>query len=87
MLVKRRSELSGVVREMELPVTVEKLAAWARGEGLIQEIFPELNPDQREFIMTGITKEEWDATFKEDDEEDDEAASVTLSKVYPTTPR
>ena len=37
-----------------------------RGEGHIQNIFPHLTPGQREFIMTGITDDEWDETFKEE---------------------
>ena len=27
---------------------------------LIQDVFPELTNDEREFIMTGITPEEWE---------------------------
>ena len=27
---------------------------------LIQDIFPDLTPDEREFLMTGYTKEDWD---------------------------
>jgi len=26
----------------------------------IQEMFPHLNADEREFLLSGITKEEWD---------------------------
>ena len=37
-----------------------RLLAWQRGEKLIQEAFPELSDDAREFIKTGITPEEWD---------------------------
>ena len=29
----------------------------------IQNIFTELTADEREFIMTGLTKEDWDVTF------------------------
>jgi len=43
---------------MELPITNEQLNRWEQGE-LIQNVFPDLTPDQREFIMTGITGEEW----------------------------
>jgi hypothetical protein len=28
---------------------------------------PHLTPDEREFIMTGITEEEWDELFSEDE--------------------
>ena len=34
-----------------------RLLAWQRGEKLIQEAFPELSDDAREFIKTGITPE------------------------------
>jgi hypothetical protein len=53
------------MNEWDIPVTQEQLDAWARGM-LIQQAMPDLTPDQREFIMTGITPAEWDETFKED---------------------
>ena len=31
---------------------------------LIQDFFPELNADEREFIMTGCTPEEWNAMWE-----------------------
>jgi len=34
-----------------------------RDDKLIQEAFPFLNPDEREFLLTGITPEQWDAIF------------------------
>jgi hypothetical protein len=36
-----------------------RLLSWRRGDKLIQEAFPELSDDDREFIKTGITPEEW----------------------------
>jgi hypothetical protein len=47
---------------MELNITEEQLAAWRDGM-LIQTAMPQLTPDEREFLMTGISKEEWDAAF------------------------
>ena len=35
------------------------LNAWNNGYLLIQEAFPELSPEAREFIKNGITEEEW----------------------------
>ena len=32
---------------------------------LIQNIVPHLSMDEREFLMTGITSEEWNNTFSE----------------------
>ena len=45
-------------------MTQEQLDAWQAG-GLIQNIMPDLSAGQREFLMTGITDEEWDETFLE----------------------
>tara|TARA_R100000008_G_C3452549_1_gene100095 strand:- start:89 stop:274 length:186 start_codon:yes stop_codon:yes gene_type:complete len=58
MLLERTSILSDKTTTMELPITNEQLDRWRQGE-LIQNVFPDLTPDQREFIMTGITAEEW----------------------------
>lgn len=66
MIIKRTSAISGKQREMDLPVTQEQLDKYASGMYYIQDVFPNLTPDQREFIKTGITSEEWDFMFKED---------------------
>ena len=44
-----------------------RLLAWRRGEKLIQEAFPELTDNAREFIKTGITAEEWVKYMGEDE--------------------
>lgn len=62
MLIKRKSPFSGNVNELEINVTQEQLDDWKSGT-YIQYAMPYLSADDREFIMTGITKEEWDATF------------------------
>ena len=46
------------------------LKKWREGE-FIQVAMPYLTADEREFIMTGITPEEWDATFGEPEGEDE----------------
>lgn len=65
MIVTRKSMLSGIERSIDLPITEEQVRRWNAREGYIQEIFSNLSADEREFIMTGITAEEWDDTFKE----------------------
>ena len=57
--------MSGKVHAMDLDVTQEQMDAWHSGM-YIQDAMPQLSDDEREFIMTGITPEEWDATFGED---------------------
>ena len=61
--VTKRSAISGIVRTRELDITEEQYSRWQKREGLVQEVFPNLSDSDREFIMTGITDEEWDAVF------------------------
>jgi hypothetical protein len=50
---------------MDLPVSKDAYALWESGGMLIQDAMPNLAHDQREFIKTGITAEEWNAAFGE----------------------
>ena len=68
MKVTRKSMFSGIKHTMEIPVTEEQLQRYANNEGLIQDIMPYLSPDQREFIMTGVTPDEWEEMFGEDED-------------------
>ena len=63
MLVTRRSPFSKTENTMELDITPEQLARYEQGNELIQNVFPDLSSEHREFIMTGITPEEWNSTF------------------------
>ena len=63
MLIIRTSPFSGNTNSMEIEVTQEQLSSWESGV-LIQNAMPNLSADEREFIMTGITPEEWDSAFK-----------------------
>ena len=65
MLIERISVFTGKTHPMDIPVTVDQLKAWEDGE-LIQNVMPNLTPDQREFIMTGVTPEEWENVFGEE---------------------
>jgi len=76
MQITRTSILTGITRTMDISVTLEQLQRYEMGEQPIQRLMPNLDDNQREFIMTGITEEEWDdALFnQEDDDLDDEPA-------------
>lgn len=65
MLIERRSLISGMIRTLDLPVTEEQIQAWENGMN-IQDAMPNLNSRQREFLLTGITDEEWEETFPPD---------------------
>jgi len=55
---------------------------------LIQDAFDFLNPDQREFLMTGMTPEEWEEMFGEETgsvrrlEIEDDLAQLCREKLY-----
>ena len=62
--VTRRSLFSKKLNSMVLPVTQARIERWAAGGGeVVQNAFPELNADQREFLMSGATPEEWKEIF------------------------
>ena len=51
---------------MDIPITEQQYYEYMTGPDSIQEFFPELDEEQREFIMTGITGYEWDKAFPKD---------------------
>ena len=69
MKIQRTSPLTGRVNEMDIAVTQDQLDRYSRGEGLIQDIMPDLSAEEREFIMTGYTQKDWDTMFPPEDEE------------------
>ena len=71
--LKLTSPISGNVNEMDLPVEQEKIDQWyemgrAPGAPLIQDFFSELNDEQREFILTGISPKEWNEYIRNNDD-------------------
>jgi len=62
LIIERESPFSGNVNRMAIQVTEAQIAAWQGGE-LIQNAMPNASADEREFIKTGITPEEWENTF------------------------
>ena len=66
MIVERQSIVSGKTYQMELDITQEQLNDFTNGRtGLIQEAFPHLSIDEREFIISGIHPIEWKELFGE----------------------
>ena len=62
MKITRTSLMSGITRTLDIPVTMNQLQEYANG-GLIQKVMSNLSEDDREFILTGMTPEEWDEGF------------------------
>jgi hypothetical protein len=66
MKLTKTSMISGKSHTMDIPLDGQELNQcynkWEAG-ALIQDAFPTLSPELREFIKTGITPEEWDELF------------------------
>jgi hypothetical protein len=66
MEIVRQSQLSGAISVMEIDITEEQLARVENrraNQELIQNIVPHLPKEEREFLITGITPEEWELAF------------------------
>ena len=59
MKITKTSALSGIEHTMDIPCTKQQLGRYYTGINLVQDVFPELNSEQREFLITGITPDEW----------------------------
>jgi len=62
MKITRTNPFNGEVNTLDINVTDAQIEYYAAG-ALIQDAFPNLSADDREFIKTGITAESWDAMF------------------------
>jgi hypothetical protein len=70
MIIARVSQLSGILRLVDLPITEDQIEAYQNG-ALLQNAFPQLSPSEREFFKSGITDEEWQSAFSFNEEEED----------------
>lgn len=67
MNITMTSILSGITRTKNIPVTKSQIYNWKIAGVLIQNAMPNVSVTDREFIMTGITQEEWTETFNEEE--------------------
>jgi hypothetical protein len=67
-----KKNIFGKTVSKALPCNSLALVEWLltpRGvRPVVQNAFPKLNASEREFLLTGMTDEEWDETFPEDNE-------------------
>ena len=61
---------TGKANTIELPLTMKDYLTWRDSDVMIQNAFPHLTDDQREFIMTGIMPDSWEEIFKGQTDED-----------------
>lgn len=62
MQVTKKSGITGKVHTLEINITQAQWDEWKAG-GLIQDVCPHLSADDREFLISGATKEEWAAFY------------------------
>lgn len=62
MQIERKSILTGKVQTREIPCTISEYTRWLHGMH-IQDAMPNVSAEDREFVLTGITPEEWTAVF------------------------
>jgi hypothetical protein len=62
--ITRTSQLSGIRRTQTFRIRYADYIRYQEGV-VIQKAMPYLDADQREFLMTGITTEEWEQMFGE----------------------
>ena len=68
MKLTRQSLASGKTRTKDLPITPAQYVKYIRGEGNVQDIMPHLPAEDREFLISGVTQEEWDELYGEGDQ-------------------
>ena len=65
-----KSALSGKLHTQVLSITEEQFdflcKHWLKS---ITEVCPSLTPAEREFLLSGVTSEEWDEVFPDDDDD------------------
>lgn len=70
MLIGRKSPLTGQLNHREIEVTPEQLKKLAHPDRpRIQVLFPDLGSDDREFLLSGYTPEDWAKIFPPEGEE------------------
>jgi len=65
MLVYRTNIVSGKVNVMSLPVTQKQLDIYENTNTLVQDVFPDLSVDEREFLISGFMPGEFETLCEE----------------------
>ena len=63
MLITMTSMISKTSSSREIDITEEQIYRIKHTQELIQNVVPHLSPEDREFLITGITPEEWKELF------------------------
>ena len=67
MIISKRSMCTGKINTMDLDIEEAQVFAWEAG-ALIQNVMPNLSADEREFLISGCSPEEFNNEFGEEEE-------------------
>jgi hypothetical protein len=81
MAITRTSLWSGITRTMHLPITPEQLERWHAGM-VIQNAMPHLTTAEREFVVSGMTSEEWQEMAQMEDTLNGETEARDLGELH-----
>ena len=62
MQITHKSPRTGRYNTRDVPVTLAQMAAWQGGRPA-QDVFGHLSSEDREFLISGYTPEDWQALF------------------------
>jgi hypothetical protein len=68
MKIAKVSPVTARLNVRDINVTSEQMSQWRNG-ALIQEAMPHVSIEDREFLITGATPEDWNAMSLEEEEE------------------
>ena len=67
MIIVRKSPVTGKMNHRDIDVTAEQYTSWENGT-LIQDAMPNITADDREFIVSGCTPEDFAFLFPEEEQ-------------------
>lgn len=62
MKITRESPVTGKLNTLDIDITLSQLLRWRKGE-LVQDVAPHLSAEEREFLISGATAEDWETLF------------------------
>jgi len=66
--VTAKSSITGIMHTRRIPCSAGEIRYWQSSRRTVQSVLPELSPDDREFLISGITPEEWEQTFGQEED-------------------
>jgi len=65
MIITKISPRTGKFNKLDINITAEQWSKYCTGQYPIQDCFPNLTPDEREYIKTGLYPGEWEDIFND----------------------